>query len=110
MIKQISKKQTGFLRGQTLLEYAFLAVVVMVALMVVQRYVQRGMQGKWMDSLSSLDSQYDPQADIQSNHYTEAESRTVTSVEDGGGGGVYTQRTDTSNMNEIVNEIVTVTY
>lgn len=109
MIKGIAQKQKKFYKGQTLLEYAFLAVVVMVALMAAQNYIQKGMQGKWMDSLDSLGKQYDPQANVLSNHYTESESRTITTV-CAIGDVVRTYRTDVSNMNETLNETTIVTY
>lgn len=102
-----NKKKT-YPQGQTTLEYAILAIVIISALVGMQRYFQRGVQGKWRESLDSLGKQYDPQANILANHYQESNAQTVMWVAEDEEGVVRTYRTDVSNSNEIINEIITL--
>jgi len=45
-------------RGQSTLEYAILIVVVIMALVAIQAYLSRGIQGRMRDSTDQLGDQY----------------------------------------------------
>ena len=109
MIKRTTRRQKKYFKGQTLLEYAFLAVVLMIALMAIQQYISRGLQGKMAESIDSLGKQYDPQATIVSNRYTASNSETLvyTALE---GPEKKTYRIDVSNDYEKINETITFTH
>ena len=47
-------------RGQSTLEYAILVVIVIGALLSIQVYVKRGLQGRMKDSADNIGSQYSP--------------------------------------------------
>ena len=59
MLKKIRKRKKT--KGQSTLEYAVLIVVVLGALMAVQTYITRGIQGRAKDATDSIsDTQFDP--------------------------------------------------
>lgn len=49
-----------FRQGQTTLEYAILVVIVIGALLTIQNYLKRGIQGRAKSSTDDMGSQYDP--------------------------------------------------
>jgi len=93
------KKRKGKSKGQTFLEFAVLFIVLVGALLAMQKYIKRGVQGKWKESIDGMGKQYDPAGnmttswDMSSNAETNVE---VISVP----GGQRTWRTDTMNMIE----------
>ena len=47
-------------RGQSTLEYVILIVIVIAALLTMQMYMKRGVQGRWKSAADELGDQYDP--------------------------------------------------
>ena len=61
------KKLFNNIKGQaSVLEYAVLIVVIILALVAMQAYLKRSFQGKMRDSADQIGSQYDPE-DTQSD-------------------------------------------
>lgn len=48
-------------RGQSTLEYAILVVVVIMALIAIQAYLKRGIQGRMRDSADQIGEQFSPE-------------------------------------------------
>ncbi len=46
--------------GQSVLEYVILLVIIIAALLTMQIYMKRGLQGRWKESVDGLGEQYDP--------------------------------------------------
>jgi hypothetical protein len=82
-------------KGQTLLEYVFIIIVVIGAMIAVGNYFKRGMQGRWKEAVDGLGDQYDPRVadtdidfSIESNSDTRIVSYNVVT------GGLQTPRVD----------------
>lgn len=77
-------------KGQSTLEYAIIVVVIVAALLAMQVYIKRGVQGKLRSSTDDVGEQYSPQ--ITTGQYTtttgSTQHETVTA-----GGGTTTQVT-----------------
>ena len=99
-------------RGQSVLEYTILLVIVIAALVAMQAYLKRGVQGHWKESVDGLGEQYDQgrtNSIITHQMQSTSESRMQTvkttnnSVE-----GYYTMRSDASSSQETRNGHITV--
>lgn len=86
---------THAVRAQSLLEYCILAVVVMVALMSMQAYMKRGLQGRWKDSVDQVGEQYDTSMQGTVTHTIKTKSSTAVVTQNG-----KTLRTDTDSTTE----------
>ena len=86
-----------FRRGQTTLEYAMLIVIVIGAMVAMQMYIKRAIQGRWKDTMESIGEQYDPTA-MQTNIRQSVESFSISTIyiQPTGGGNVlfWTLRND----------------
>lgn len=81
-------------KGQTLVEYIVLLIIVMGALLAIGNYFKRGLQGRWKTAVDDLGDQYDPRAADGSVRHT-LQSNTITSIlTENGTGGYWTWRTD----------------
>ena len=49
-------------RGQSTLEFVMLLVIVIGAMVAMQMYIKRAIQGRWKDTMESIGEQYDPTA------------------------------------------------
>lgn len=88
-------------KGQSVVEYAFLLVVVMGVLITMSQYIKRGVQGRWKALVDDMGSQYDPKlTDIQINHTVQINQDSYIHARELTGGGFYTQRVDQSNTLE----------
>jgi hypothetical protein len=47
-------------KGQSMLEYTILFIIIVAALMTMQLYMKRGLQGRWKSTTDDLGEQYDP--------------------------------------------------
>ena len=99
-------------RGQSVLEYTIMLVIVIAALVAMQSYLKRGVQGRWKESVDGLGEQYDQgRADsvithmMQSN--TESRMQTVKTTNNGVD-GYYTMRSDSASSQETKNGHVLV--
>lgn len=89
-------------RGQSLIEYTVLFVVVLAAILAMQIYFKRGVQGRWKSAVDEMGDQYDPRsgsADIvhRINSTTETYIYTTT---DNTNLGEWTKREDFADSTE----------
>ena len=94
-----TKVKTG---GQAIIEYAVAITCVVAALLAVQFYMQRALQGRMRNASDQIGEQYDPGA--TSGGITTTVTRDITTVIDadvpitiGGVAGTGTLRTETIN-------------
>jgi Flp pilus assembly pilin Flp len=95
-------------RGQSILEYTVILVIILGVVIAMKDYVKRGIQGRWKAATDDFGDQYDPQA-VNSNilYSTEANSQSLVTMVNGidNSSGVavpgqWTNRLDTSNSLE----------
>ena len=95
-------------RGQTMLEYTVILIIILGVMVAMKDYVKRGIQGRWKSATDDMADQYDPQA-INANivYSTLVNSESIVTVVNGssnGSGttepGQWTNRLDTSNSLE----------
>jgi Flp pilus assembly pilin Flp len=88
-------------KGQSLLEYVILIVIVIGVFIAMQQYVKRGIQGRWKAAVDDLGEQYDPRkANSSVVHAVETDSKTTITTRNGtvdGFSGLWTDRTDLTN-------------
>ena len=70
MLRLLIKK-----RGQSTLEYAILVVVVIMALVAIQAYLKRGIQGRMRDSADQIGDQFSPEF-TEYNYTTKSHTKT----------------------------------
>ena len=88
-------------RGQSILEYTVILIIILGVMISMKDYMKRGIQGRWKSASDDFGEQYDPQF-INANitYSTQANSQSIVTVENGSYGstqGQWTGRTDTSN-------------
>lgn len=64
-------------RGQSTLEYAVLIVVIIAALIAMQVYLKRGIQGRMKESSDQIGEQFSPSV-VNRNTFTYANTHEVT--------------------------------
>jgi Flp pilus assembly pilin Flp len=62
-------------KGQSTLEYAILVVVIIMALIAIQAYLKRGIQGRMRDSADQIGEQFSPE-DTTYNFVTKSYTKT----------------------------------
>ena len=72
MMRIFSKK------GQSTLEYAILILIVIVALLAMQTYLKRGVQGRMRESSDNIGEAYSPGYTTSAMVYTSASTITET--------------------------------
>lgn len=89
-------------KGQSLIEYAVLLIVVMAVFLSTGNYFKRGLQGRWRSAVDDLGEQYDPRvANSRIRHTLVSNTATdIMTIPVGGGNQMYTSRTDKSNMTQ----------
>lgn len=92
-------------RGQSIMETAVLLLVIVSALIVMQVYVKRGIQGRLRKNVEDIGDQYDFQAAESnftlrhvSNATTTTNTETVNMVIGSWSGPYYTSTTDTVSV------------
>lgn len=68
-------------KAQSTLEYAILILIVIVALLAMQVYLKRGIQGRMRESSENIGQAYSP-GYTTSNFHTELDSVTLETVKD----------------------------
>ncbi len=68
-------------RGQSTLEYAILIIIIIAALLSLQTYVKRGVQGRLKSATDDVGDQFSPGADYYK--HTESISNTFSNNEGG---------------------------
>jgi len=84
-------------RGQTSLEYAILIIIIAGALLAVQAYFKRGVQGRWKAVVDDLGDQYDPRVTNSRIRHSLAVNTVTTIQAIDYGTGFATRRTDITN-------------
>lgn len=95
-------------KGQSILEYSVLIIVVIAALIATGNYIKRSIQGRWKSAVDDFGDQYDPRTASGQTRYEmlTASNSIVNILPDTG--VLTTQRTDTTNTKETVTSDVTV--
>lgn len=91
-------------RGQSVMEYTILIILVIGAFLTASTYVKRGIQGRWKASIDDVGEQYDPTVAISNVRFSMS-SNTVTHiitnrVTINGVEGIVTNRVDSTNSQE----------
>lgn len=88
-------------RAQSSLEFATLVIVVLAAILTMQVYFKRGLQGRWKGSTDEIGEQYDPHATngITTFHLS-GTTETKVWTEPDSHSGIWTMRQDASNTVE----------
>ena len=70
MFKFLKKKKT---RGRSTLEYAVLIIIVIGALLSIQIYIKRGVQGRLKSATDDIGEQYSPgNTNVRMRHHVES--------------------------------------
>jgi hypothetical protein len=73
-------KEQAYRRGQTTIETAVLIVILVAALVAMQTYLKRGLQGRLRENMDSVGGQYDPERTTSDTTVSQASRVTTTSV------------------------------
>ena len=92
-------------KGQTILEYTVIIIIVLGVMIAMKDYVKRGIQGRWKSATDNFGDPYDPQSINSSiNYSTQTNASSSVQVINGSynGGpqtvqGQWTSRIDLSN-------------
>ena len=95
-------------RGQSMVEYAVLIIVVLAVFLSAGNYLKRGIQGRWKSLTDDLGDQYDPRiaCSFVEQHLisdSNTEISTIPSIN-----GYYTARRDYTNSVETKSGSVTI--
>ena len=87
-------------KGQSSVEYTIILIIVLAALLAMQNYFKRGLQGRWRSAIDEVGEQYDPRTVVGAvQHTTLSNSYTVLNAIPFGN-GFQTTRIDFSNSIE----------
>ena len=92
-------------KGQTIVEYIVIIIIIIGVMVTMKDYIKRGIQGRWKAATDDLGEPYDPQhVNASITYSTQTNSQSVVSVTEGEVNGVgnvqWTNRLDTSNSVE----------
>ncbi|MBF0511590.1 MAG: hypothetical protein HQL13_04585 [Candidatus Omnitrophica bacterium] len=91
-------------RGQTIVEYTIIVIIIIAVSITMKNYFKRGLQGRWKASVDDLGEQYDPghvTSNIQySTQVNATSSVTAVSATTDEHTGLVTSRSDLSNSVE----------
>ena len=88
--------------GQTSVEYTVVLILVIAALLGMQNYMKRSIQGRWKDSVDDLGDQYDPQTTVSDITHIMSSSTNTSIIAMQNATGYWTKRTDVSASAETV--------
>ncbi len=95
-------------KGQTILEYTVIVIIILGVMITMKDYIKRGIQGRWKSATDDFGDQYDPQS-VNSNimYATQVNSQSIVTVVNGSDNssgqlerGQWTNRVDMSNSLE----------
>ncbi|NLE65284.1 MAG: hypothetical protein GX606_05160 [Elusimicrobia bacterium] len=86
-----------FSRAQSTLEYAVLVTIVVAALLSMQIYMKRGIQGKLQSSTDDIGDQFET---AETNYWKRSESKTVVTETTNGEGTNTDYTCSTTNVTE----------
>lgn len=73
MLKYLNKRRK---KGQSTLEYAILIIIIMAALLSIQVYIKRGVQGRFKSAADDIGTQFSPgNTNVVKYMITRSESR-----------------------------------
>ena len=89
-------------KGQTILEYTVIVIIILGVMIAMKDYIKRGIQGRWKSATDDFGEQYDPQA-VNSNivYATQINSDSIVSVTNdtvNGQQGQWTGRVDRKSV------------
>jgi len=91
-------------KGQTILEYTVIVIVILGVLITMKDYIKRGVQGRWKSAADQLGDPYDPQyVNSNINYSTQGNAVSIVTVTPGANDnqtGQWTKRLDVSNSLE----------
>lgn len=88
-------------QGQVAMEYVAVVIILVGALLAMQLYFKRGVQGRMKTSVDSIGEQYDPRTtETDITQRVQGVTTTTISVQDMGALGKETIRVDNSIMIE----------
>ncbi len=94
-------KRLSIQRGQSLIEYSILIIIVVAVFLSMNSYFKRGIQGRWKASIDDLGEQYDPRTtNSLINYVLNSSSNTSIDVVPTSNGDFWTNRVDTSSSSE----------
>lgn len=94
------------IKGQSMVEFTVLIIIIISALLAMSMYIKRGFQGRWKQSVDDFGDQYDPsKVNSIMNYSMSAESQTMVQAvpkinAQTGVTEYFTNRTDTSTSTE----------
>jgi hypothetical protein len=103
-------------RGQSVLEYTILLIIIIAAFIAMQIYIKRGFQGRWKSAVDELGDQYDPNKtnSVITFRMTSSGETHISTIRDtsplNGLPGYYTMRDDTSSATENKTGMLKVNY
>ncbi len=104
-------------KAQTSFEHILLIIIIVAALITMQAYIKRGIQGSWRRGIDELGEQYEPKKTRADLTYTVSSNtistlsldRSVIDCERANDiNPCYSFRTDASNILEITTESINV--
>lgn len=98
------------IKAQSLLEYAVLIIVIVVALLSSQVYIKRALQGRWRQAMDNVGEQYDYASTFGDTFlYTQSNTISKSNLINNEAGEGWINRVDTTNAveNRIGSETVT---
>jgi Flp pilus assembly pilin Flp len=95
-------------RGQTIVEYTIIVIIILGVMIAMKDYVKRGIQGRWKTATDDFGGQYDPEhlnSDI--NYSTQVNAVSIIQISNGTydsqgttENGQWTNRVDITNSLE----------
>ncbi len=98
----------GNRKGQTILEYTVILIIILGVMIAMKDYIKRGVQGRWKSATDDFGDQYDPQY-VNSNivYATQVNAQSIVTMVNGTDNstgttlhGQWTNRIDLTNSLE----------
>ncbi|MDP8213458.1 MAG: hypothetical protein P9X22_09280 [Candidatus Zapsychrus exili] len=102
MLKYLNKRRK---KGQSTLEYAVLIIIIIGALLSIQVYIKRGIQGRLKSATDDIGDQFSP-GNTNVKAYTRTESRTIETNDKGAASSVL--REDELTVSNMVSNVIDV--
>ena len=96
-------------KGQSILEYVILLMIVIGVFVAMSNYVKRGLAGRWKVAVDDIGEQYDPRlTNSFVFHIIVSNTETILTTVNNSTGGFWTLRSDATNTIETKSGTVTV--
>ena len=87
-------------RGQSILEYSILTIVILAVFLSMNTYIKRGIQGRWKSTVDEFGDQYDPRVANALISYTINSTSNTAVIVTPAQSGQETVRVDTTSSTE----------